>query len=86
MTWAQPFRSMPSPKAGETPAGCQNNLQIPTAAIEYKRLSRTFFAISMERAGTIYTADVIFQPVSPAHCIVSIWPIRNGKSGQGMRS
>jgi hypothetical protein len=72
-------------KADETSASyLQNNLQIPPSAIEYRRVTRTFSRSRWSAEERSITADAISQPAS--HCIVSIWRIRNGKSGHGTRS
>ena len=74
-------------KAGETPATyTQNNLQISPSAIEYKRVTPTFFAISIERAGTIYYSRCNFSEGAPGalRCFDLAYP--QEKSGHGTRS
>ena len=70
-------------KAGETPASyLQNNLQVPPSAIEYKRVTRTFFAISMEREGTIYYSRCNFSVGAPgvSHCFDLAYPQREKRA------
>jgi hypothetical protein len=70
-------------KAGETPASyLQNNLQIPPSAIEYKRVTRTFFAISMEREGTIYYSRCNFSvgALGALHCFDLAYPRREKRA------
>jgi hypothetical protein len=66
-------------KARETPA---SYLQIAALAIEYKRVTRTFFAISMERGGTIYYSRCNFSTGVPGalHCFDLAYPQREKRA------
>jgi hypothetical protein len=75
--YAQPNRT------GETPMSyLLNNLQISPSAIEYKRVTRTFFAISMERAGTVYYSRCNFSAgaTGAAHCFDLTYPQREKRA------
>ena len=66
-------------RTGETPAGyLENNLRVSPSAIEYKRVTRTFFAISTEREGMVYYSRCNFSSGAPGvlHCFDLAYPQR----------
>jgi hypothetical protein len=65
----------------DTPASyLRTNLRQPM--LDYERVSRSFFAISMERGGTILLADATSLLAVPPY-IVSTWCIQKAKKGLG---
>jgi hypothetical protein len=68
---------------GETPLSyLQDNLQIHPSAIQYKRVTRSFFAISMERGGTIYYSrcNLSSRPAGGMHCFDLAYPQREKRA------
>jgi len=66
-------------KTGETPAGyLENNLRVSPSTIGYKRVTRTFFAISTERDGMVYYSRCNFSSGAPGalHCFDLAYPQR----------
>jgi hypothetical protein len=64
-------------EAGETPSTyLRTNLRIPRSAIEYERVTRSFFAISTVRDGTIYYSRCNFSSNSGSaiHCFDLMYP------------
>ena len=75
--YAQPNR------AGETPGTyLQNNLRVSPSTIEYKRVARTFFAISTERGGMVYYSRCNFSSGAPGllHCFDLAYPEREKRA------
>jgi hypothetical protein len=60
----------------DTPASyLRKNLRQPTAMLDYERVSRSFFAISMERDGTIFYSRCNFSARrSTIHCFDLVYP------------
>jgi hypothetical protein len=49
---------------GDTPASyLRKNLRMPRSAIDYERVTRSFFAISVERQGTVMAQASVKAPV-----------------------
>ena len=73
-------------EAGETPATyLRRNLRMDRSALDYTRIARSFFAISSERDGIIYTAAAIFR--APAGQFTALtFCIRKRRSAPGMLS
>jgi hypothetical protein len=64
-------------EAGEGPAGyLERNLRVLKSAIQYKRIARSFFAISMERHGLVYYSRCNFVSGTKAsiHCFDLEYP------------
>jgi hypothetical protein len=60
---------------GDTPAGyLRKNLRVGRSAIEYQRVTRSFFAISMEREGMIYYSRCNFSRARAIHCFDLVYP------------
>jgi hypothetical protein len=60
---------------GDTPAGyLRKNLRVGRSAIEYQRVTRSFFAISMEREGMIYYSRCNFSRAGAIHCFDLVYP------------
>src|SRR5262245_15475360 len=60
---------------GDTPNSyLKRNLRVERAAIEYQRITRSFFAISMERAGHIYYSKCNFSRAGAIHCFDLVYP------------
>jgi hypothetical protein len=63
--------------AGETPiAYLKNNMRVARAGLDYERVTRSFFAISMERDGLIYYSRCNFSRgrVGAIHCFDLSYP------------
>ena len=61
-------------ETGEGPAGyLERNLRVGKSAIQYKRIARSFFAISMERNGLVYYSRCNFASRS-IHCFDLEYP------------
>jgi hypothetical protein len=68
---------------GDTPAGyLKKNLR--QSALGYERVTRSFFAISMERREQSITADAISRALFVVPSIVLIWYIQRLKSVLGI--
>jgi hypothetical protein len=70
-------------EAGDGPAGyLERNLRVAKSAIQYKRIARSFFAISMERNGLIYYSRCNFvsraEPI--IHCFDLDYPQKEKQS------
>jgi hypothetical protein len=62
-------------KQGDTPASyLKKNLRVERSAIEYQRVTRGFFAISMERQGLIYYSRCNFSRAGVIHCFDLVYP------------
>jgi hypothetical protein len=60
---------------GDTPVSyLKKNLRVERSAIEYRRVTRGFFAISMERQGQIYYSRCNFSRARAIHCIDLVYP------------
>jgi hypothetical protein len=63
---------------GDTPASyLRKNLRMPRSAIDYKRVTRSFFAISVERQGTVLYSRCNFASGDGGgmvHCIDLVYP------------
>jgi hypothetical protein len=63
--------------AGESPASyLRNNLRVPPTGLDYQRITRSFFAISMERAGVIHYSRCNFSGTNggATHCFDLTYP------------
>jgi hypothetical protein len=63
--------------AGETPiAYLKNNMRVPRAGLDYERVTRSFFAISMERDGVILYSRCNFSRgrSGAIHCFDLAYP------------
>ena len=74
-------RSLPSTRARTRPATprpatCRNNLKLPRSALSYERVTRSFFAISTVREGSIYYSRCNFSAEAGGaiHCIDLVYP------------
>ena len=68
---------------GDTPASyLKKNLR--QSGLQYERVTRSFFAISMEREGTIITADATSRALFVVPFIALIWCIHRLKSVLGI--
>jgi hypothetical protein len=71
----------------DTPASyLRNNLRVGQRALDYERVTRSFFAVSMERGGLSITAVAIFQVPRPPQFIASIWFTRRRRRRRGTPS
>ena len=64
-------------EAGDTPASyLRNNLKLPRSALSYERVTRSFFAISTVREGSIYYSRCNFSAEAGGaiHCIDLVYP------------
>jgi hypothetical protein len=62
---------------GDTPASyLRKNLRMPRSAIDYERVTRSFFAISVERQGTVLYSRCNFASGDggTVHCIDLVYP------------
>jgi hypothetical protein len=60
---------------GDTPASfLRRNLRVERSGIEYQRVTRGFFAISMERQGMIYYSRCNFSRAGAMHCFDLVYP------------
>src|SRR5262245_60691550 len=60
---------------GDTPRSyLKKNLRVERSAIEYQRVTRAFFAISMERQGLIYYSRCNFSRAGAIHCFDLLYP------------
>jgi len=60
---------------GDTPAGfLRKNLRVDRSEIGYQRVTRGFFAISMERQGMIYYSRCNFSRAGAMHCFDLVYP------------
>ena len=75
-------------EAGDTPASyLKNNLRVGRSALDYERVTRSFFAISSDPAGaSSSTAGAISPPTPAVRSIASTWSIRRRKSARGTAS
>jgi hypothetical protein len=63
--------------AGESPASyLKNNLRVPPAGLDYRRITGSFFAISMERDGQVYYSRCNFSGTNggATHCFDLVYP------------
>ena len=61
----------------DTPASyLRNNLRVGQRALDYERVTRSFFAVSMERDGVIYYSRCNFSGASTTaiHCFDLVYP------------
>ena len=61
----------------DSPAGyLERNLKVETSAIEYKRITRSFFAISMEHNGMVYYSrcNFVTRDRASIHCFDLEYP------------
>jgi hypothetical protein len=64
-------------EAGETPASyLKNNLRVRRSALQYERITRSFFAISEERGGLIFYSRCNFsgRAQGSIHCFDMVYP------------
>src|SRR5258705_8839099 len=64
-------------EAGDTPASyLKNNLRTGRSALDYERVTRTFFAISSARQGLIFYSRCTFSADAPGslHCFDLVYP------------
>ncbi len=64
-------------RTSETPLSyLQKNLKVTPSTIEYKRITRTFFALSTESGGAVYYTRCNFSAGSPGalHCFELSYP------------
>jgi hypothetical protein len=62
---------------GERPAVyLEKNLQVRSSAIQYQRIAKSFFAISMERGGLIYYSrcNFVSHEAPSIHCFDLVYP------------
>jgi hypothetical protein len=62
---------------GDTPASYLNRyLRVGQATLDYRRITQSFFAVSMERDGLIYYSRCNFSrgPVGGLHCFDLVYP------------
>jgi hypothetical protein len=62
---------------GDTPASyLRKNLRMPRSALDYERVTRSFFAISVERQGTVLYSRCNFASGDggTVHCIDLVYP------------
>ena len=74
-------------EAGETPSTyLQNKLRYPRSAIQYQRVTRSFFAISTETDGTIYYSRCNFSANAGGaiHCFDLMYPQTEKKAWDGV--
>jgi hypothetical protein len=70
---------------GESPASyLRHNLRVERSALDYTRIARSFFAISLERDGVILYSRCNFSSRVAQQSTVLILPIPTKKSGRGM--
>jgi len=70
-------------EAADTPGSClKNNLRVARAALEYERVTRSFFAISSTREGLVYYSRCNFSSVGAGamHCFDLIYPQREERA------
>jgi hypothetical protein len=70
-------------KLGDSPAiYLARNLRVENSAIEYKRITRSFFAISMEHNGMVYYSRCNFvrQDIPSIHCFDLQYPQQEKRS------
>ena len=73
-------------EVGDIPASyLENNLRVGRSALDYERVTRSFFAISSTRRGSFSTAGAIFPPTPAGRSIASTWSIRKRKTRVGRR-
>jgi hypothetical protein len=74
-------------EAGDNPATyLRSNLRVSRPALDYARITRSFFAISSERHGVIFTVGVTSPAVRVAPFIASTLNIRKRKNALGTQS
>jgi hypothetical protein len=64
-------------EARDTPASyLKNNLRVGHTALDYERVTNSFFAVSMEREGLIYYSRCNFsrRPGAAIHCFDLVYP------------
>jgi hypothetical protein len=62
-------------EAGDTPASyLKNNLRTGRSALDYERVTRTFFAISSVRQGLIFYSRCNFSADAAIHCFDLVYP------------
>jgi hypothetical protein len=69
--------------AEETPASyLKNNLRLPRAALDYERVTPTFFAISLVRQGVVFYSRCNFSSEmgGAVHCFDLIYPQREQRA------
>src|SRR5437764_8739641 len=74
-------------EAGETPSTyLQNKLRYPRAAIQYQRVTRSFFAISTETDGTVYYSRRNFPSNAGGaiHCFDLMYPQTEKRAWDGV--
>ena len=60
---------------GDTPASyLRKNLRMPRSALDYERVTRSFFAISTEGQGTVLYSRCNFASRGTVHCIDLVYP------------
>ena len=67
---------------GDTPRNyLKKNLRVERSAIEYQRVTRGFFAISMERQGLIHYSRCNFSRAGAIHCFDLLYPKEEERAG-----
>jgi hypothetical protein len=72
---------------GDTPASyLRKNLRMARSAIEYQRVTRSFFAISVERQGTVLYSRCNFASAEggTVHCIDLVYPQEVARAWDGI--
>jgi len=70
-------------EAADTPASyLKNNLRVARAALEYERVTRSFFAISSTREGLVYYSRCNFSADAGGalHCFNLVYPQREERA------
>ncbi len=70
-------------EAADTPASyLKNNLRVARAALEYERVTRSFFAISSTREGLVYYSRCNFSADAGGalHCFDLVYPQREERA------
>jgi hypothetical protein len=72
---------------GDTPASyLRKNLRMPRSALDYERVTRSFFAISRERQGTVLYSRCNFASAEggTVHCIDLVYPQEVARAWDGI--
>jgi hypothetical protein len=69
--------------SGETPASyLHKHLKLAQSGMQYQRVTRSFFAISMEREGTVYYSrcNFTYRRAPGIHCFDLVYPEREKRA------
>jgi hypothetical protein len=70
---------------GDTPASyLRKNLRLPRSALDYERVTRSFFAISTEGQGTVLYSRCNFASRGTVHCIDLVYPQEVARAWDGI--